>query len=585
MVLSLLAARDALLANVDRLFELLSSDGAINLRPHVWSPAPRFLADTVSGSRQLEKFLSATENEAEPIWQSYGLYKPFQIRNSIWQEPLFPQSCTGSLSGGTCAGQCQNPEVLFSSLGILGNCLTFAKTAVMSENGTVAREEYNDDTPPGWQVYGVPENVNATQILQDVVSCAVTSCQVNSSTSDMATCTPELVDLRQSFDSQVTPMRLSSLETITHALERYCGRPPDTSFNPDIAGPGVVLSQMIQASTALITFVLISFISSWTRLALLVYEGGNWETAETIHKRLTSSTVYGALVSAAVEFQEAQGFFTMAIQIATLATFEPDVACGQSCSDRDWVISLSEAIMNGQLVRALAVNSMLPVLLTQSILHRNGMGWWYTLVMTLGVCTLAETIRWKSTMQPPFSEILGRLKGAEPIAECGGNPALAAYCLAPLYALKMDSIPMLVVGYSTAAVLVLSQVANSIKTWVSITRLVKRGMAAGYLPSSSPFLGYLGKHLFRAGWWGLQIALSIATGQHLVMLWSIGRVVDSAAGEWSYGQVVSAMLWAPVLGKYIYYNLFGVQEGVEARLAREYQVIRRGDNAIEGTPR
>lgn len=541
-------------ANVDKLFDLLNTNGEAS-SGSTWSRAPRSLSATQQGSRNL---LDGVLSPAATT------QRPFVQQHSIWQEPLFESGCRGSLHGQQCAGQCSDPKILFSSLSILGNCLAFATAGLLADDGIVIREAPLEDTPTSLQIAGVPENINATQILDDIVRCAVSSCEGEGRISGMATCTTQLIELRGHLGGPHNAASLEQFQVLHDGLGQYCGK-LDMEFEPDIAGPGVLLSQMIQASVSVTSFVFITIISSWARFVLLVHKRGDWKKAERRHRKLTTSRVHGALVSAAVEFQEAQAFFTMAIQIATIATFEPSFTCGLSCSQQESIQSLSDTIMNGQLIRALAVNSMLPVLLTQSVLHRAGMSWWYTLTLCIIVCIFSEVIRWQTVTQVPFHILLGRLKDLVPVDECGGNPSLTAYCLTPLYNLQLVEMPMLIVGYTTALVLLLAQSAH--RTWPIISPIVER-----HRPGQ--LLAYLGKHFFRVSWYGLQMTLAIATALHFVTLWTISRGLNASPKDWTYGQVVSAMLWAPILGKYLYYNIFGVKRGVEARLAREYTVIR-----------
>ncbi|KAK4174854.1 hypothetical protein QBC36DRAFT_356183 [Triangularia setosa] len=541
-------------ANVDKLFDLLNTNGEAPSRS-TWSHSPMSLSATQHGSQNLIHGVLSPAAVTQ---------KPFVQEHSMWQQPLYESGCKGPLDGQLCAGQCSDPEMLFSSLSILGNCLTFATAGILADNGAVIRETAFQDTPAELRISGVPENINATQILGDVVRCAVSSCQGGGRTSDMATCTPELLDLERHLGRSLNPTSLDQLDILHDGLSNYCGK-LDMDFEPDIAGPGVLLSQMIQASVSVTSFIIITVISSWTRFILLLCERGDWKKAESRHKKLTACRIHGALVSATVEFQEAQTFFTLAIQIATIATFEPSFTCGLSCSQQESIQSLSDTIINGQLIRALAVNSMLPVLLTQSVLHRAGMSWWYTLTLALIVCVFSEVIRWQTVTQAPFHILLGRLRDLIPVDECGGNPSLTAYCLTPLYNLQLVEMPMLIVGYTTAFVLLLAQSAHRI--WPILSPLVER-------ERPGQLLTYMGKHFFRASWWGLQLTLAIGTGLHFVTLWTISHGLNASSKDWTYGQVVSAMLWAPILGKYLYYNIFGVKRGVEARLAREYTVIR-----------
>ncbi|KAK4185449.1 hypothetical protein QBC35DRAFT_454243 [Podospora australis] len=261
------------------------------------------------------------------------------------------------------------------------------------------------------------------------------------------------------------------------------------------------------------------------------------------------STFNTTLISSTVELQEAQCFFTISIQIATLTTGTSLFAFS----------SLSEIITNGELVRALAINSILPILVLQSILHRTRVRWWYTLYLTLATCLLAHLIQQK-TMSPSFEALWNNIRDIEPVAECGGHPSLTTYCLALLPERGFKSVPALQVAYGMIFCLVVDRINRSVDLK---KRLPAKGLVRGsatHILYHIPILVFYGIRVF------IQFGLFVAVGLHLHLLWSIHGGLNVSLDQWTYGQVVAAMIWAPVLAKYTYCNIFGVKDTVERRL-------------------
>lgn len=138
--------------------------------------------------------------------------------------------------------------------------------------------------------------------------------------------------------------------------------------------PQVLIALILQGVIVMVVFGLLYILNLWVGHLGYLFGPNRWAVAQQYQNKLRTLTANAALVSAAMEFQEAQAFFTMAIQVATLVTFHS--SCGPPCTELDSVSSIGETITNLGLVRALAVNNILLVLLMQSILQRIGMKWY-----------------------------------------------------------------------------------------------------------------------------------------------------------------------------------------------------------------
>ncbi|KAI8674634.1 hypothetical protein NCS57_00362100 [Fusarium keratoplasticum] len=62
----------------------------------------------------------------------------------------------------------------------------------------------------------------------------------------------------------------------------------------------------------------------------------------------------------------------------------------------------------------------------------------------------------------------------------------------------------------------------------------------------------------------------------LTSLTSLGALQKRVgADEWGIGQVIAVLIWAPVLSKYLYLIIFGMEKGFLYRLSRAFMVVKR----------
>ena len=298
-----------------------------------------------------------------------------------------------------------------------------------------------------------------------------------------------------------------------------------------------------------------------------------WAMAKQYQNKLKTFTANAALVSSAMEFQEAQAFFTMAIQVATVATFHS--SCGAPCTEINSISSISESIINLGLVRVLAVNNILFVLLIQSVLQGIGMKWYafqtlrvssldpilltwkwrriyrsYNLVLVFGTLILASVVDKQRMTLSRYEELLKQVGSDETIPECGGNPPLTEFCLTAIYRFGFQPLPVLIIAYPTVAVLILDQALSAPVFSRDLSSVVLK------FPLVTNRLLTLTKVLFRLFWVGIEAILILYTAVHINTLKDLAeRLVTSSTLQWSYGQVISAMIWVPILGKLVYYNI------------------------------
>lgn len=298
-----------------------------------------------------------------------------------------------------------------------------------------------------------------------------------------------------------------------------------------------------------------------------------WQRAGEHQRHLKRSRPAAALTSALVEFQEVQTFFVISIQFATLIIFAgSDHAAMLSSTD-----SFAEAVTNVQIVQMLSINGMLPVLFTQIGLMRLGIRWWYMMTLVLGVFVTGLVVSQQSLM-PTYTTLWTYFTEESPIDMCGGNPSPMTYCLDSLEGLNATLNRMnsgLVVGCMVIVALLMDQI------WHSLNRngRMTEGLDNWEITNSKVLFlrRRLAPVLLGVVWFGLEFALLIYVGIYLKSVIGILKFVGTSSSDWTFGQLVAIMVWAPVIGKYLYFNAFGITEGVGKRLHRRYKIVEVGE--------
>lgn len=356
----------------------------------------------------------------------------------------------------------------------------------------------------------------------------------------------------------------------------------------------VVLSYILQATLAIAVYVFVNLFTSWLLPILsLIYTIHDrltparrtratddsiidlqprqtpWQRAREHQADLSRSRPAAALTSALVEFQEVQGFFVASIQFATLLVFAADDQSAMLSSTS----SFGEAVLNVEVVQMLSINGVLPVLFIQIGLMRLGVRWWYMTAIVVGVFILSMVIATRDLM-PDYDTLWAYFKESGAIEMCGGNPSPMTYCLNSVDGLNPALQSMnsgLILGCVTVSVLVLDQL------WHSANRNHRLDDVLDDWELSSPRGMFFRRRVWPVFmallWFCLEFGLLIYVGIYLKATITILELVGTSASNWTYGQLIAVMVWAPVIGKYVYFNAFGITEGVGKRLANRYKVV------------
>lgn len=372
----------------------------------------------------------------------------------------------------------------------------------------------------------------------------------------------------------------------------------------------VIVSYLVQLSLSISFFLLAKILVFGIPVIQQLLNRNKGESSiSRLSQRPVRSRPYKALFSTLVEFQEVQGLFVLSIQAATLTRFAASGACGYpwTCPAIDSVSSFGEAFLNAQFARGLAINSALSVLLTQATLQRAGLRWSYLLVLTGSVCALAAGIYWQGDggqgelgFGSSFDMLWDSLRATHPIDRCGGNPNLQAYCVATLS--RPNHMFLGIWGFVATCTMTLWLMADMVlgseaarKWW----RESGDGRVRRFLGGSDHAVRVMADIAFELGWIGLQVVLTALVLVYLAEVAEIAFGVGLDSSQWNYGQFIAATVWAPILVKYLYYNICefnpkcvfcedsltmvdGVEQGFSKRLVHQYEIIRRKSDLVGG---
>ena len=273
---------------------------------------------------------------------------------------------------------------------------------------------------------------------------------------------------------------------------------------------------------------------------------------EELQNRLWDSRLRAAATSSLVEFQEVQIYFTAAVQIATLASFDPDEDDNIGANNS----SYAAVILNSGLAALLNITAMAGILLVQCCLQRAHMHWWYTFfLMTLNCIMAAIIFARRSSLMPPADLLWEEFRADAPLPLCGNNPSPMTFCRPSRDTRFLDNN---ITGWIACG---LGSIA-----WIGL--LVDQ--LASTVPNKFPAVLTRMRNLDRRGilqrkkLWGMMttvywlvepLLLFMALFHFSVLGLIVEDIQFGTAGSWSFGQIIAVTVWAPTIAKFIYFNV------------------------------
>ncbi|KAI0020470.1 hypothetical protein F4780DRAFT_373596 [Xylariomycetidae sp. FL0641] len=418
-------------------------------------------------------------------------------------------------------------------------CLLLAALAIASTSYPNISSPHIEATNHITREIGVPDITafDGNGTLHAVYECAKASCTDSES---LGPCSAA-----DNFGNEA-PDAFGLYTNLTDQIHSLCSTVPQRKIIPDIAGPGVTLAYLIQAFVAMYGLLISRILSSqstigWLNSALLTFRIRKTlpvpcRLASTL-SRLENSRLADATTNLLVEFQEAQCFFVFAIQVGLLYADSKGTSLMNVSSMQDYFVTENW-------IRNSALFILYPVLLTQINLRRAQRDSFYLLHLCALVVALGTGVYTKTHMPVRQDETWAKFANESPVDKCGGNSSLRTFCAneSADYPYKLPNASVFVLAlFATLLFEKLLTAARRLR-WCQLQYSGLSGVqlkAAQYAESTATILLTL---YYTAS----ELYLVFLSGISVPFIFSL------TSGEWNIGQLIAALVWAPVGAKYVY---------------------------------
>lgn len=364
----------------------------------------------LSWSRSLPPSFSLQDAISSPIYQPYAT--------------LYASGCNQANGPPNCTAACQNPSQAFHALDSLANCVLYVGIA-----DAYARQDLSSNDTKLADNLVIQKGELGSPISRNI-SSTIRAC-FDAYCDGSPNCTGLIVST-QTEGAPNESYQNSSPESLN--VYNFGGQPDDLCgyivrpfpLNSDIGGIGVYASYWIQSGLALIgTFLVLlwGWGTHYTCLPSMAGRRGNKAAKPAKGISTTFKTRRLARLTAALtEFQKAQCFFMLAVDIAALAN---------KANGGLLPVSLQQLHDNYSLIASVAISGYLPITATLLALHMVDMISLY--LLALSGCTVALSIATVAAIGD-FKPSRGDLESIQAQASKGIYPDcgfidLTVYCL------------------------------------------------------------------------------------------------------------------------------------------------------------
>lgn len=324
----------------------------------------------------------------------------------------------------------------------------------------------------------------------------------------------------------------------------------------------------------------------WTLLSRKTHPFDRVATRNSTVHELTESRLVTSVNSALVDFQEAQIFFALSIQVAVFFSLRQDKALG---GEETFASVLLDRYLN-ELSTSLLFYS---VSCGQIILESTWTNSWYILTLYLSVLSISWSF-WFSI--PPIGTFgdYPQLVGNSDLrlTACGNNISPMVFCAGDSFWTPGEGVFMIDSGTSTVGIimsfLVLPlMILRRLRHW----QIYSQQAQGAHIPANNlngrPWVlaiiprirqGLIHPITCRLVHWTVDIMYAVVSGNLILGITFETLVIinitwsTKSSSNWSLGQIIALTVWAPVICKFVYLLLcasnrpqsFCVAENIEA---------------------
>ncbi|RKK25851.1 hypothetical protein BFJ65_g3750 [Fusarium oxysporum f. sp. cepae] len=444
---------------------------------------------------------------------------------------LFSSGC--QVDGRTdCTRACNNSSLFFSSLETFYNCAALAAAAHWTQDAKsyyVSQEtERNASAIMG---SGTLSEFDGRPVLRSLIACAQDSCD-NDGLSKPCNRTID----RLSYDT-------STPEEIFEALDEFCPELP-AEVNPDIFGPGVLISYVLQVCFAASLYLLLKGFTLWVTITQDTSRRKSEPKPYHLKRSLTRiesmiwrdsgglSRTSIAIATTLVEFQEAQCWFVFAVQIASILAI---------------VVNSQEGTFWGEIVVNAAIAFHCVCIMRAFVTGTHS--WASFMEYLLAIVATSQKIY--------FKDAFALFKSQNQIEACGFNPSPRTYCAATqgIDGQSFSFFPHPLLYKMTFLILdtiaIIALVADQLAWTLRKHHLTKHVQIGSYRLGRWPRWGKQKRGLFIKIWFWriLEVAYLVINILYMISLTKVINAESFAANRWSYGQIIAVTVWGPVIVK------------------------------------
>ncbi|KAL8845288.1 MAG: hypothetical protein Q9176_000458 [Flavoplaca citrina] len=488
---------------------------------------------------------------------------------------LFSNGC---LVGGLtdCGVACQETNRIFENTATLHNCLHYPLII-----HAISEQLLDDGSEPIAQHYRISG--------ADAANVVSTTNALQQCLTDYALSTPEASKYSSTACSGLT-------QSLCYNHTNIC----QSIYAPvieDIAGVGIYTSYWMQNGIALVAFALLRIFDFWiyhVTIAILGCSCGFQRAkvrAESARQSGLSHRVPN-LISALFEFQKAQCFFMVAVQVAAI------IIAKRGGFDATTLQQLSNSYSAITLV---AICGYLPVIFTLLNLHGAGQDSWYIIgLSTITVVTAGITAFTTKRFVPSPNDMndLHNVAGSwpscgnrnpttfclshntvDPFNYGGGAKHIFIFCVIVLSFLVLDKflnsrslLPVKATTYDTGDLRRITTIALKQRTASGFSTLSRLSIIPIYYSN----LDIKTKKTMNTVVYGCVWVLFLffyCRWIYLLSNWINHQSGVIGPSRWSFGQIVGITVWVPSLIQYLYLETRGMVAWFEQHIAGDHHVV------------
>ncbi|KAI4112417.1 MAG: hypothetical protein LQ345_006435 [Seirophora villosa] len=492
------------------------------------------------------------------------------------------------MPGGSinCSLACQQASLVFEDTATLHNCLQYPTIASALSRGTVATESV--DVAASYGIYAGDADPSST-IRETIQQCLTDYCDS----------TPGCAESRTSGRDADLPASVCAGQ-LCYDHTNIC----EGVYAPvidDIAGVGIYTSYWMQNGIALVAFALLRLFDFWiyyVTLALFGCVSGFDKARARAESARQSSLRYRLpnLISALFEFQKAQCFFMMAVQVAAII-----IVRGGGFESKN----LQQLSNSYSAITLVAICGYLPIVFTLLNLHGAGKSSWYILTLSTITVAISGGTAFNTRKFDPNPNDMASLRNiAGSWASCGNkNPT--TFCLGPRTvdpfgysggALHIFIFCIIILAFLTIdkarTSRLLAVAGDKVQTYRSLHTAIpksSRGRSLTQLTALSrvstiavqyTILGdkrkrALSNILYGSVW--IVFLFLYCRWIYLLSTWINTSSGVIGPSNWSFGQIVGITAWVPSLIQYIYLETRGMVAWFEQHVAGNHQIVEYSD--------